>query len=304
MSTFLHPMFKTEHWHHDFTLDSSNSFGFIYYVENKLSGKKYIGKKQYHRYRSGKKFKESDWKKYTSSSKHLNEDISKVGIDNFYFEILFECKTRGDLTYAESNLQHKNNVLTERNECGERVWYNASIAAIKFIPKPEHTEETKRKMSESKKKLIESGEVSPPPIRTKDKLTEEERQKMSNRLKEMWKKDPKFGVQTYSLEKRLELSKKYSGENNPMFGKKHSEETLKLFSKQRSGIKQSEEHIKKRVDKNTGKKRTEEFKQKQSEKLKGLKHPKECCQYCGKKMSKANFIKYGHHYGRCLNKTL
>ena len=80
-------MFKTGHWNHSFILTPDNSFGFIYYVENKLNGKKYIGKKQYFSYRAGKKHKESDWKTYTSSSKYLDEDIKINGIDNFYFEI-------------------------------------------------------------------------------------------------------------------------------------------------------------------------------------------------------------------------
>jgi hypothetical protein len=164
-------MFKTEHWNHDFVLDTNNFFGFVYFIENKLNGKKYIGKKQYFSYSGGKKYKESDWKKYTSSSKHLNADIESFGSDNFYFEILFECKTRGDLTYAESNLQHKNNVLTERNQLGERIWYNASIAAIKFIPKLQHNKELAK--------------VSSTPT-TEQPLTDEEIQKNSNKIKQMW----------------------------------------------------------------------------------------------------------------------
>lgn len=292
-------MYRTEHWNHNFILDTSNSFGFIYYVENKINGKKYIGKKQYHSYKSGKKHKESDWKKYLSSSKHLKEDIKKYGISNFYFEILFECKTRGDLTYAETNLQHKNNVLTERDEYGERVWYNASIGSIKFIPKPEHSEETKRKMSETKKKMYDEGLIDIP-LMTKDKLTEEEILIRSNRLKEMWKNDPKFGVQIFSEERKKQLSEKYSGERNPMYGKNHSEETLKLFSEQRKGVKQSKDHIKKRVDKNTGKKRSEEFKQNHSKILKGIIHPKIKCDFCGKEMTKGNIYRHGHNYGKCI----
>lgn len=292
-------MYVTEHWNHSFILDVSNSFGFIYYVENKINGKKYLGKKQYYSYKSGKKYKESDWKKYLSSSKYLKEDIKKYGIDNFYFEILFECETRGDLTYAETNLQHKNNVLTERDEYGERVWYNASIAAIKFIPKPEHSKETRSKMSKTKKRMYDEGLIDIPKIK-KDQMTEEQIQSRSNNLKQMWKNDPKFGVHVYSDEKKKELSEKYVGQGNPMFGKNHSEKTLKLFSEQRKGKKQSLTHIEKRVAKNIGKKRTEEFKENHSKILKGLIHPKEKCLFCDKKMSIGNIYRHGHNYGKCI----
>lgn len=292
-------MYTTGHWNHSFILNVDNSFGFIYYIVNTINRKKYIGKKQYYSYKLGKKHKQSDWKTYTSSSKYLKEDIKDFGIDNFYFEILFECKTRGDLTYAETNLQHKNNVLTERDEYGERVWYNASIGAIKFIPKPEHSEETKKKMSETKKRMYEEGLIQVP-IMTRDKLSEEEIKIKSNRLKQMWENDPKFGVQIYSDERKKQISEKYSGKGNPMFGKNHSEETLILFSNQRKGKIQSIEHIKKRVEKNTGKKRTEEFKQNHSKILKGLIHPKEECKFCGKKMTKGNIYRHGHNYGKCV----
>lgn len=292
-------MFTAAHWNYNFDLDSANSFGFIYFVYNKINGKKYIGKKQYNVYKYGKKHKESDWKKYYSSSKYLKEDIIIYGIDNFYFEILFECKTRGDLTYAESNLQHKNNVLTERDERGERVWYNASIGGIKFIPKPEHSDETRDKMSKTKKRMYEEGLIQLP-LTTKDMLSEEQIRKMSNRMKEMWKNDPKFGVRVYSEQEKIDLSVKYSGEGNPMFGRNHSENTLKLFSEKRKGKKQSPEHIQKRVESNTGKKRTDEFKKNQSRILKGRILPKEKCVFCGKDMSKGNIYRHGHHYGKCV----
>lgn len=125
----------TNHWGHDFVLDPHKSFGFIYYIENKTNGKKYIGKKQYYTYKNKKKHKESNWQSYKSSSAHVKVDIEKYGLSNFYFKILFECVSRGDLTYSEANLQHKNDVLTERDINGDRVWYNAFISAIRFIPK-------------------------------------------------------------------------------------------------------------------------------------------------------------------------
>lgn len=126
---------KTGHWNHEFELNPHTAFGFVYFIRNKMNGKKYIGKKQYYSYKGTKRNKESNWKKYTSSSKHLNEDIKNLGMENFEFHILFECDTRGELTYYEANLQHKYDVLLERDLNGERIWYNAQISSIKFIPK-------------------------------------------------------------------------------------------------------------------------------------------------------------------------
>ena len=78
-----------------------NTFGFIYEIKNKITNKKYIGKKQcFSRLKrkplKGKKRNrisqvQSDWQTYTSSSKDLNEDIQKYGKENFEFKILKTC---------------------------------------------------------------------------------------------------------------------------------------------------------------------------------------------------------------------
>lgn len=116
--------------------DPNKYFGFIYVITNLVTGKKYVGKKQYHRWVKGKKGKESDWRFYTGSSKWLHRDIRKYGKDKFEFRIYRNFETRGGLVYAECNYQHKWNVLTELLEGStERAWYNAMIGAIKFIPK-------------------------------------------------------------------------------------------------------------------------------------------------------------------------
>ena len=137
---------KTSHWNHEFNIDPDKCFGFIYLIKNKISGKSYLGKKQYYGYRKKKKHKETDWKTYTSSSKLLNEDIQKLGKDNFHFEILFETYTKAWHTYMEVKLQYEYDVLTARNEDGERMWYNGMIGAVKFIPGHEWREESLKKL--------------------------------------------------------------------------------------------------------------------------------------------------------------
>ena len=116
-------------------------FGFVYLITNKITGRKYIGKKQFNSYRS-KKVKdkkrrkryilESDWKYYWGSCEELLEDIKELGEDNFSREILRLCKTKRDLTYSEVELQIKADVLTALDEKGHRLYYNSNIMSRWF----------------------------------------------------------------------------------------------------------------------------------------------------------------------------
>ena len=74
------------HWKYKRKPDPTSHFGFVYIITNKKTSKCYIGCKQYFYTRKKKKV-ESNWKVYTGSSKHLNEDIKKHGKRNFKFEI-------------------------------------------------------------------------------------------------------------------------------------------------------------------------------------------------------------------------
>jgi hypothetical protein len=123
-------------------LIDSDTFGFIYEITNKITNKKYIGKKQCiskikKKPLKGKKrkrieFKESDWKFYTSSSTELNEDIKKYGKENFMFKILRTCSSKWALAYFEIKEQIDKNVLFDEN------YYNGIInVRIGSAPKEE-----------------------------------------------------------------------------------------------------------------------------------------------------------------------
>ena len=56
-------------------------------------------------------YKESDWKTYTSSSESLNNDIIKLGIKCFKFEILKLCNSKWELAYEEAKEQINREVL-------------------------------------------------------------------------------------------------------------------------------------------------------------------------------------------------
>jgi hypothetical protein len=138
---------KYGHWLSDESFDENEFFGFTYLVVNKTNNRKYIGKKQFFQYRNRKKWKRFDWGNYTSSSKELNLDIETLGKENFDFRILQLCLTRGELTYREANEQHKRDVLVAKLPCGQREYYNKSIAGIKFLPILSHTDGSKSKIS-------------------------------------------------------------------------------------------------------------------------------------------------------------
>lgn len=62
----------------------------------------------------------------------------------------------------------------------------------------------------------------------------------------------------YTEKQRKALIKRISGENNPMFGKKHKFESIEKNRKSNTGKTQSKETIEKRAKSNAGKKRDEE----------------------------------------------
>jgi hypothetical protein len=119
-----------------------DAFGFVYLITNVISGRRYIGRKYFGSTRRVKQKnkknrkvvrKESDWREYQSSSDELRADIEKLGIGSFTFEILLIANSKGQVNYAEENLQHKFNVLSETFADGTPAWYNYSIGRRKFM---------------------------------------------------------------------------------------------------------------------------------------------------------------------------
>lgn len=102
---------------------------FVYIITNKISGKKYIGKKLFKFKKvstsKGKKKRslvDSDWKDYWSSSEELKSDVKSLGEENFTREILHLCVNKGTASYLEAKEQFMNLVLEKPNE-----WYNGII---------------------------------------------------------------------------------------------------------------------------------------------------------------------------------
>jgi hypothetical protein len=117
--------------------DIEDYFGFVYLIENKLNGRKYIGRKYLWQFRTpkGKSRKvkaESDWKKYYGSCPELKEDVEKFGRENFSRTILSLHKTKGKTNYEETRQLFVKGVLTEALEDGTPAFYNSNILSRYF----------------------------------------------------------------------------------------------------------------------------------------------------------------------------
>ncbi len=95
--------------------------GFVYLITEIDTNKKYIGKKNFWKPKTlpiTKKRKrrvrtrvESDWRSYAGSSEKVTTLIESRGLDKFKKEILYLCKTKGEMSYYEAKLQFQYDVL-------------------------------------------------------------------------------------------------------------------------------------------------------------------------------------------------
>jgi group I intron endonuclease len=225
--------------------------GVIYMTTNLINGKKYIGKDT------------KNNPNYLGSGVYLKKSIQKYGKHNFEKTIIEVCSSHEELTereeywlnyydagnnpkfYNAHNYSYGGSITmsdeTKRNISGENHYFYGK----------KHSEETKRKISESQRmrqnflraekhrmygkhhsneskiKISESrkGEKHPNYGKT---LPYETRKKMSESTR--GEKHPNYG-KTLPYETRKKMSESSLGEKNPMFGKNHSNETKIKMSK-------------------------------------------------------------------------
>lgn len=202
----------------------------VYLTTNKISGKKYIG--------SHEIISSND--NYLGSGKLILKALKKYGADNFERKILGECSSKKEAYLLEEKYISQYNTLSPYG-------YNIS-------PKGGHraknslSNETKKKISQSI-----SGENHPnfgkPSWMKGKKHSEESKLKMSKskKGKATWNKGIKM-----KEESKEKLRMSLSGELHPNFGKHLSDETKKKIGKAHKGKKVSNETKKKMSDSHKG----------------------------------------------------
>lgn len=128
--------------------------GFVYLITNKLTDRKYIGKKlskfskttyRTEKLKNGKKRRkkirgkiESDWQTYYGSSSELTKDVEQLGTENFTREILYYCRTKAECSYIEAREQFARRVLeSDAYYNGHiQVRVHASHVRDQLLPEP------------------------------------------------------------------------------------------------------------------------------------------------------------------------
>lgn len=188
----------------------------MYVHKNLLNGKEYCGitcqKPEYRWRENGKGYLENP---------HFTRAIQKYGWDSFDHIIIYS-----DLSKEEAcSLEQK--YISEHNLTNPDKGYNQTGGGDGMFGF-HHSEETKKKMSESR-----SGHI----------VTEDARRKISNA--NSGSRNGMYGRIPWNLglhmsdESKAKVSKnragKNSGENHPMYGKKHSEEAKRKISEANKG---------------------------------------------------------------------
>lgn len=178
----------------------------IYKITNKVNGKIYIGQSK----DIERRFKHH---KALYSDFAIHQALKKYGIENFIFEVLYECQ-------IEEMNKWETFYITIFGSLSPKG-YNLNMGG----DGKEISEETKKKMSESRRKQIrpkckDETKVKIGNANRGKKHTEETKQKWSDQRKgtKTGKENPMFG-KTHSKDVKSLLSEKSSGSNNPMFGR-------------------------------------------------------------------------------------
>lgn len=130
-----------ENGHWDFPEPLGNGVGFVYVIYDNYMNRAYLGKKQFKGTGKLNNGVESNWKKYTSSSKVLNSLIKIRDRSEFEFIALEQYRAKGALSYAESWSLCLVEAPTTDN------WYNTLIEKVSWSVKERVTDRHKERLT-------------------------------------------------------------------------------------------------------------------------------------------------------------
>lgn len=183
--------------------------GYIYKITNKINNKIYIG--QTIKNRPTDRFSQHKY-----AARHLDQDngisylhraMNKDGVDNFDFEIIEEIDN--------SLLNEQEKYWINFYNCQMPNGYNMTIGGegAQGYSRPQTIEEREKRKESNKQFYIDHPE---------------EKDKISERSKKLWESEEYRNKVKEGLKQFHEQNPdKFKGENNPMYGKKHTEEALK-----------------------------------------------------------------------------
>ena len=89
--------------------EDGTHFGYVYLIENLITGRKYIGRKYFskagYKQVNGKRKKirkTSDWEAYWGSNETLKAEVAELGEHNVRRTILYLCKSKSECAYWET----------------------------------------------------------------------------------------------------------------------------------------------------------------------------------------------------------
>jgi hypothetical protein len=130
--------FNNGHWMFDEQM--GDGMGFIYVIRDDYMGRFYLGKKLFRGHGKLNKGKESNWKKYTSSSKLLGEMFKERPRSQFSFIGIEQYQTKGTLSYSETwSLCHVEAPTSD-------LWYNRLIEKVAWNVKESITDRHKDRL--------------------------------------------------------------------------------------------------------------------------------------------------------------
>ena len=208
--------------------------GFVYLTTNIINGKIYVGQ---HILSDNKKWNAT----YLGSGTLIEKAIKKYGRENFKRKILKVCFNINQLNGYETYYTLKYNPKLDR-----KIGYNQIIGPSKVCgnKNPANYPSVRKKMIEVNRKTTSDPEYrkrqseimkeyykTHKPTFLGRKHSEESKKKM--RLKALGRPAPNKGKpmsEEQKIKQSIAMKGKFSRENNPNFGRKHSEESKKKMS--------------------------------------------------------------------------